>query len=332
MSAKSIDVVTIGNAIVDILSHSTDEFVASQGIVKGSMTLIDAYRAEQVYSAMGPAIEMSGGCAGNTAAGVASLGGRAAFIGKVQDDQLGTVYRHDIRSTGVEFDVAPASTGPATGQCFILMTPDAQRTMSTYLGVAGELEPSDIDEALIARSTITYCEGYLWDVESAKDAMRLAMTTARATGGRSSFTLSDSLCVERHRADFLELAAGVVDILFANEAELCSLYEVDDFEAAVARVQAAGCPLAFVTRGGAGSVVVTPDERTVIAAHHVAHVVDTTGAGDLYAAGALYGLATGRDLEASGKLGSLAAAEVICHIGARPEVSLRDLAVANALV
>ena len=332
MPAKPIDVVTIGNAIVDILSHATDEFVEEQGIVKGSMNLIEGDRAVELYAAMGPAVEASGGTAGNTAAGVASFGGRAAFIGKVRDDQLGNLYRHDIRAMGVQFDVPAATSGPATAQSFILMHPDAQRTMNTYLGVAGELRPDDVDEDLIARSSITYCEGYLWDVEGARDAMRLAIVTAGATGGMSSFTLSDSFCVDRHRADFGDLASGGVDILFANEAEVLALYEIDDFDEAIVRVRAGGCSYAYVTRGPLGSVVVAGDEVTAVHAHPVERVVDTTGAGDQYAAGVLFGLATGRDPVESAHLGSLAAAEVISHIGARPEVSLRELAAEAGLL
>jgi sugar/nucleoside kinase (ribokinase family) len=330
--SKPIHVCGIGNAIVDILSHATDEFVAAHGIVKGSMTLIDAERAVELYDAMGPSVEMSGGTAGNTAAGVASLGGQAAFIGKVRDDQLGAVYRHDIRSLGVTFDVPAASDGPPTAQCFILMHPDAQRTMNTYLGASEHLQLADIDPELIGRCEITYCEGYLWDVDSAMAAMQFAIDTARERGGRASFTLSDSFCVDRHREDFLRLADGGVDILFANDAEIRALYEVDDFDDAVARVQRAACGLAFVTRGPAGSVVVTPDEVIPVAADPVERVVDTTGAGDLYAAGVLYGLAIGREPAAAGALGSLAASEVISHVGPRPEVALKDLAVQAGLI
>jgi sugar/nucleoside kinase (ribokinase family) len=329
---QPIDVVGIGNAIVDILTYATDELLEEHGLLKGSMLLIDEARAIELYGILGPAVEVSGGSVGNTVAGVASFGGMAAFIGKVRDDEFGDIYRHDIRSLGIRFDVPAASSGPPTARSFIIVTPDAHRTMNTYLGTAGELDEADIDHDLVASADITCLEGYLWDMEGARRAMRAAVATARDRGGRVALTLSDGLCVDRHRADFAELIAGEVDVLFANADEIRSLYEVDDFEEAAARVRDAGCPIAFLTRSEHGSVVVTADERVDVPADHVERVVDTTGAGDLYAAGALFGLAHGLDVETCARLGSLAAAEVISHIGARPACSLRELAVAAHLL
>jgi sugar/nucleoside kinase (ribokinase family) len=329
---QPIDVVGIGNAIVDILTYATDELLEEHGLLKGSMLLIDEARAIELYGVLGPAVEVSGGSVGNTVAGVASFGGSGAFIGKVRDDEFGTIYRHDIRSLGIRFDVPAATSGPPTARSFIIVTPDAHRTMNTYLGSAGDLDEPDIDPDLIAAAGMTLLEGYLWDMESARRAMRSAIAMARSGEGRVAVTLSDTLCVDRHRDDFTELAAGGADIVFANADELRALYQVDDFEAAVAAVRDAGCPLAFVTRSELGSIVVTADERVEVAADPVARVVDTTGAGDLYAAGALFGLARGLDLESCARLGSLAAAEVISHIGARPACSLRELAVAARLL
>lgn len=327
MHERRYDVVGIGNAIVDVISYADDSFVEQHGLNRGAMTLVDQERSEALYAAMGPGIESSGGSAANTMAGVASFGGRAAYIGKVRDDVLGTVFAHDLRATGVGYDVPPGAGGPPTARCLILVTPDAQRTMNTFLGISALLNPDDVDEDLVASAAITYCEGYLWDVEVAKQAMRKAMGVAHEAGAKVAFALSDGFCVDRHRPEFLELAERSIDILFANEVEICSLYEVDAFDDAVERVRG-HCELACLTRSEKGSVLVTSDAVHTVPAHPVAQVVDSTGAGDLYAAGVLHGLSQGLDLPACGRLGSLAAAEVISHLGARPLRPLRELAAA----
>ena len=317
--------VAVGSAIVDVLAGTDDATVDALGLVKGTMALVDADRADALYDSMGPALEVSGGSAANTAAGVASFGGTAAFMGKVRDDQFGAVFTHDIRALGVEFPTPPAVQGPATARCLVMVTPDAQRTMSTYLGAATGLGPADIDEDLVARGRFTYVEGYLWDPPEAIHALRRAMGAAHAAGGRVALSLSDPFCVARHRAEFLELLDGEVDVLFANEAEIVSLLGADSFDEAVAGVRGR-CPLAALTRGALGSVVVAGESVLEVPAAPVAEVVDTTGAGDLYAAGFLFGLSRGADLERCGQLGSVAAAEVISHMGARPAVSLASLA------
>jgi sugar/nucleoside kinase (ribokinase family) len=325
MPGKPLDVIAIGNAIVDVLATTDEAFLERHGMTKGSMQLIDGATAEKIYADMPPAIEASGGSAANTAAGIASLGGRVGFVGKIRDDELGAVFAHDIRAAGVDFRATPASSGPATARCLILMTSDAERTMNTYLGASSEISPDDIDEDFVASAEIVFCEGYLWDLPDAQSAMAKGMDVARAAGGRVAFTLSDSFCVDRHRAEFLDLAEHRVDILFANEAEICSLYEVDTFDEAAKRV-AGHCDIACLTRSEKGSVIMTADgERVEVPAHPV-EVVDTTGAGDLYASGFLHGLTQGYDLERAGRLASLAAAEVISHVGARPEVDLAELA------
>jgi sugar/nucleoside kinase (ribokinase family) len=324
-SPARLDIVAIGSAIVDVLAHCDDAFLAQHGLTKGAMALIDSEAdAEALYAAMGPAMEASGGSAANTVAGVASFGGRAGFIGRVKDDQLGKVFAHDIRAAGVEFQSAPATDGPSTARCLVLVTPDAQRTLSTYLGIAGLLGPDDIHTELVADAAILYLEGYLWDVPAAKDALRKAIDIAHANGRQVAFTLSDPFCVDRHREEFLELVHGPVDILFANEVEICSLYEVDDFGEAQARVNG-HTSLACLTRSEKGSVLVSGDEVHVIEAWPVDEVVDTTGAGDLYAAGVLYGLTHGLDLAGAGRLGSAAAGEVISQLGARPDRRLTEL-------
>jgi sugar/nucleoside kinase (ribokinase family) len=325
VSGHPLDVVAIGNALVDVLSHERDEFVGTHGLNRGTMTLIDGDRAEALYAVMGPGLEMSGGSAGNTATGIASLGGAAAFVGKVFDDQLGAVFAHDIRATGVEFTTPPATSGPPTGRCLIIVTDDAHRTMNTYLGASSRLTPDDIDEAQIARAQVTFLEGYLWDLPEAKDAFRVAARMAHRAGNRVALTLSDPFCVDRHRAEWLELVRDEIDIVFANESEVCSLYELDDFEAALDRI-AKDCEIAAVTRSEHGSVIVTGGDRVKVSAEPVGEVVDTTGAGDLYAAGFLFGLTRGYDLDLCGRLASIAAAEVISHVGARPLVTLADLA------
>jgi sugar/nucleoside kinase (ribokinase family) len=324
MNSASIDVVGIGNAIVDVIAHAEDAFLAREALVKGTMTLIDGARAEALYRMMGPAIETSGGSAGNTMAGIASLGGKGAFIGKVRDDLLGQVYRHDITAIGVRFDTESTTSGPGTARCLILVTPDGQRTMNTYLGASIEFGPADIDPDLIAAAGITYLEGYLFDPPRAQEAFRKAAAVAHAAGCRVALSLSDPFCVARHRAAFRDLVDGHVDILFANQAEICSLYETDDFAVAAAAVRGR-VAIAALTRSAAGSVVLAAGAEHHIAAAPVTRVVDTTGAGDLYASGFLYGLTRDLPLPTCGEIGSLCAAEIISHFGARPEVELSRL-------
>jgi sugar/nucleoside kinase (ribokinase family) len=325
MATATLDVVGIGNAIVDVLVQADDAFLSTHGLAKGTMTLIDAARADALYAVMGPGVEESGGSAGNTMAGIASLGGAGAYIGKVRNDQLGEVFRHDITVIGVRFATAPARSGPPTARSFIIVTPDAQRTMNTYLGACVDLGPEDIDHEIIDAAQVTYLEGYLFDPPRAKEAFRKAAQRAHSAGRRVSLSLSDPFCVGRHRAEFRDLVTHHVDILFANEAEICSLYETDDFDAAAREVRR-HCDVAALTRSEKGSVVVTQDHTHMIDAARVARVVDTTGAGDLYASGFLYGLTHGRDLATCGKLGSLCAAEAISHFGARPAEKLAALA------
>ena len=325
IEGRRFDVIGIGNAIVDVISHADDGFLDDNGLNKGTMTLIDAGQAEHLYSLMGAGIESSGGSAANTLAGLAALGGRGAFIGKVRNDQLGGIFRHDISALGVSFDSASASVGPPTARCLIFVTADAQRTMQTFLGVSAELGPDDIDEEAIAASGVTYLEGYLWDPPPAKAAFQKAAAIAHEHGNMVALTLSDPFCVDRHRIDFLDLVESHVDILFANEAEIMSLYQVDDFDSALQHV-AGHCQVAALTRSEKGAVIVSGEEVHVIDAVPVAKVVDTTGAGDLFAAGFLYGLTQGRDLQDCGRLGSICAGEVIAHYGARPEADLARLA------
>lgn len=329
-SPGELDVIGIGNALVDVISHETDEFIAAQGLAKGTMHLIDERRAGELYAAMGPGIEISGGSAANTIVGVASFGGRAQYVGKVKADVLGDVFNHDLRSTGVAFDTRAALEGPPTGRCLILVTPDAQRTMNTYLGASVHLSPGDVDAALIARGRILFLEGYLFDLPNAREAFRVAARMAHAAEKKVALTICDPFCVDRHRVEFRDLVTNHVDILFANEAEICSLYEVADFDTALQHVRGE-CEIAVLTRGKRGSLIIAGDEFHVIDAHPVEALVDTTGAGDLYAAGVLYGLSQRFDLAHCGRLGSLAAAEVISHVGARPAVPLSELA-SSALV
>lgn len=324
-----LDVVGIGNALVDVLTHAEEGFLARQRLVKGTMHLVDEPRARELYAAMGPGVEMSGGSAANTVVGVASFGGRAHYVGKVRDDQLGEVFGHDLRATGVGYDTPRATDGPPTGRCLILVTPDAQRTMSTFLGASVRLGSRDIDRGVITRGKILYLEGYLFDPPEAQEAFRAAAAIAHAAGRKVSLTLSDPFCVGRHRKAFLDLVEHHVDILFANEAEICALYEVESFDAALTHVRG-HCEIAALTRSAKGSVIVNGGRAHIVAAHPVEAVVDTTGAGDLYAAGVLYGLSQGLDLPTCGRLGSLAAAEVIAHVGARPMVPLAQLA--NAIL
>jgi sugar/nucleoside kinase (ribokinase family) len=325
---KNLDVVCIGSAIVDVIAQTDEAFLTRHGMVKGTMGLIDAEAVHPLYEAMPAAIETSGGSAANTAAGLASSGARVGFIGKVADDLLGEVFTHDLRATGVEFEpLSPgvSADGHATARCLILVTSDAERTMNTFLGVSALLGPDDIDTELIARAQVVYSEGYLWDPPDAKKAIVKAMETARASGGRASFSLSDPFCVDRHRDEFLELIEQHVDVLFANEAEIVSLYQAGSFEEAAERV-AGHCEIAALTRGAEGASVIAADGRRVhVDAEPVARVVDTTGAGDLFAAGFLRGLTRGDDLETCARLAMLAAAECISHVGPRPEMSLADL-------
>lgn len=320
-----LDVLAIGNALVDVLTHADDERVTKLGLVKGTMSLVDEAQARALYEAMGPGVEISGGSAANTIVGVASFGGRAQYVGKVRDDQLGEVFGHDLRSTGVVYETPRATEGPPTGRCLILVTPDAQRTMGTFLGASSRLHSGDIDERLVARAKIVYLEGYLFDPPEAQAAFRKAAAAAHAARRKVALTLSDPFCVGRHRAAFRELLEHHVDILFANEAEICALYEVADFDTAIAKVRG-HCEVAALTRSAKGSVLIGNDATHVVQVHPVKNVVDTTGAGDLYAAGVLYGLSRGLDLPSCGRLGSVAAAEVISHVGARPMVPLRSLA------
>lgn len=318
------DVVGIGNALVDVIAHADDSFIDDHDLVKGAMTLIETDRAVELYRALDGAVEMSGGSAANTVCGVASFGGSAAYVGKVSDDDLGRVFGHDLAAVGVEFAPgAPAGAVP-TGRCIIVVTPDAQRTMNTYLGVSSLLCVPDLDEETIAAGSVLYMEGYLYDRDDAKAAFRHAAEVAHDAGRLVSLTLSDSFCVDRHRDDFLGLVSDEVDLLFGNEHELISLYETDDLDAAVAAVRRE-CPMAVITRGEHGSMIVTADGVVEATAHRVRRVIDTTGAGDLYAAGFLFGLTQGRSLPDCADLASLAAAEVISHVGPRPLVELRTL-------
>jgi sugar/nucleoside kinase (ribokinase family) len=317
-------VLGIGNAIVDVITRSDDAFLASHELTKGSMMLIDEKRAEALYAAMGPGIEVSGGSCGNTMAGVASFGGKGAYIGKVRNDQLGTVFGHDLKAIGVSFATPPATTGPATARCLITVTPDAQRTMSTYLGACTGLGPGDIDTELVGSAQVTYVEGYLWDAPEAKKAVLKAFDAAHAAGRKVSITLSDSFCVDRYRDEFRALIRDKVDILFGNESEIKSLYQVDSFDAALeaARKEA---KIAALTRSEKGSVVIKGSETHAVPAAPVSKIVDTTGAGDLYASGFLFGFTHGKPLAECARLGGIAAAEIISHVGARPEKALKDL-------
>lgn len=331
MTAPRYDVLGIGNAIVDVIARAEDDFLVAHGMHKGTMALIDEARAQAIYDAMGPTVESSGGSAANTIVGVASFGGRAAFVGKVKDDELGRAFAHDIRAARVSFDTPPASDGPSTARCYIMVTPDGERTMNTYLGAAQDLHPNDIDEATIAASAIIYLEGYLWDPPHAKEAFVKAAAIAHKAGRRVALTLSDAFCVDRYRAEFLDLIRkGTVDIVFANEHELHSLYQTADFETAVKSLRA-DAKLGVVTRSAKGCVVVSRDSVEAVQAMPIEQVADATGAGDLFAAGFLVGHSHGKDLRTAARLGALAAAEVIQHIGARPAVSLKALAAENGL-
>jgi sugar/nucleoside kinase (ribokinase family) len=329
MNNPKYDVLAIGNAIVDVIAETDDAFIALEGLTKGGMTLVDAAQASALYSKMGPGREISGGSAANTLAGLAALEHKCAFIGQVADDQLGEVFAHDIRATGIDFTVPARADQPPTARCLILVTPDAQRTMNTFLGASQFLPAKLIDAELIQSAAILYLEGYLWDPEEPRAAMRTAIDLAHAAGRKVALTLSDAFVISRHGPDFLiEMEAGRIDILFANEVEITALAGVADFDAAVDAI-AAKVPLLVVTRGEHGAIAVRGDERASVKAEPVAHLVDTTGAGDLFAAGVLAGLSEGRSLEHCLTMGAVCAAEVISHYGARPEADLKALVAAR---
>ncbi|PYE87448.1 adenosine kinase [Phyllobacterium leguminum] len=329
---SKFDVLCIGNAIVDIIARTDDAFLVKNVIIKGAMNLIDTTRAELLYDRMGPAIEMSGGSAGNTAAGVASLGGRAAYFGKVAADHLGRIFTHDIRAQGVVFDTRPLENGVPTARSMIFVTPDGERSMNTYLGACVELGPEDVESSKVAEAKVTYFEGYLWDPPRAKEAIRLSAKIAHEHGREVAMTLSDPFCVDRYRDEFLELMrSGTVDIVFANEAELKSLYQTESFEAGLEAIRQ-DCKLAAVTRSEKGSIIVSGDETVAVPAIELRELVDTTGAGDLYASGFLYGYTHGFSLEDSARLGSLTAGIVIQQMGPRPQSSLRDIAEQSGLL
>jgi len=321
MPAKT-EVLGIGNAIVDVLARVDDTLLDKRGLTKGTMQLIDEPQAEALYGELGPAVEMSGGSGANTIAGLAGLGIATGFIGKVRNDQLGKVFTHDIRATGTRFDTTPASEGPATARCLVMITPDGERTMNTFLGASAGLGPEDIAEAAIAGADTIYLEGYLWDPPHAKAAFKKAAQIARDNDRQVALTLSDTFCVERHRESFLELIRSDVDILFANEREIMALYETDDFDEAASHVRK-DAELAVLTRSEKGSLVLRDGEAHAVKAHRVERVVDATGAGDLFAAGFLAGLARGKSLVQCAELGALAAAEIISHVGARAEADLK---------
>jgi len=321
---KHFDVVGIGNAIVDVLVQADDDLLDNFELTKGTMALVDEHQAETLYASVGPGLETSGGSAANTLAGVAQLGGRAGFIGRVRDDQLGGIFAHDIRSVGARFDTPAATTGPSTARCLILVTPDAQRTMCTYLGASLGLDPADLDLDLVAQTKVLYLEGYLWDSEEAKAAFIAAAEVARAHGGEVALSLSDAFCVERHRDSFQELVDGHVDILFANEMEITALYKANSFEEAADQVRGR-CKVAALTRSELGSVILNGSGTHSIEPFQLGPLVDTTGAGDLYAAGFLHGYTQGQGLDACGRLGSLCAGQVVTQLGPRPQGSLKEL-------
>lgn len=324
MVQPRFDVLGIGNAMVDVIVQTNDAFLEDNNLQKGAMSLVDAETSQALYDKSGPAIECSGGSAGNTISCLASLGSKAAYVGKVFDDQLGHVFAHDIRSLGVHFETTPASEGPPTATCLVLVTEDAERTMQTFLGACVGLGPQDINDEEIAASAVTYMEGYLWDPEEAKAAFLKAAATAHAAGREVSLSLSDPFCVDRHRDEFRDLVSNHVDILFANEDEIISLYQTNTFDEALQAVRHE-CKVAALTRSEKGSVIVAGDEVHVVDAETVANVVDTTGAGDAYAAGFLHGYTSGADLASAGRMGSICAAEMISHVGARAQTDLKQL-------
>ncbi|MGY2053000.1 adenosine kinase [Methylobacterium sp. JK268] len=326
-----LDLLVLGNAIVDIIARTDEAFLVREGVHKGAMQLIDEARAEHLFGVMGPATIVSGGSGANTAVGAAQLGARTAFVGKVREDELGRLFRHDLTATGVRFDVTPAAEGPATARCFVLVTPDGERTMNTYLGACQGLTAADVDEATAASARFVYLEGYLWDPPAAKDAFRKAARVAHGAGNQVALTLSDAFCVDRYREEFLGLVRdGSLDILFANIHELKSLYQTADADAALSALRQEGI-LGVVTRSAEGALVVTREETRAVPAFPIGDLVDTTGAGDLFAAGFLAGLARGLDHTDCARLGGIAAAEVIQHIGARPQADLKALAAQEGL-
>ena len=331
MTEPTFDVLTIGNAIVDVFSRVEEAFLSRHNVTKGMMRLVSEKESAELFEDMGPSTQISGGSGANTAVGIASFGARVAFIGKVKADRLGKVFTHDTQTAGVHFATPHASSGPATASSLILITPDGERTMNTFLGACVHLAPGDIDEAVVAAARVTYLEGYLWDPPLAKEAFKKAARIARAAGRLVSITLSDSFCVDRHRESFLDLIRSDIDIVFANEKEIKSLYQIDDFDEALQRVRK-DCSIAALTRSQAGCVIVKGDEIHVVEAHPVAQVIDLTGAGDLFAAGFLYGFTRDVPLAQCARLGALAAAEVISHVGARPQISLNAHAKANGLL
>jgi sugar/nucleoside kinase (ribokinase family) len=321
---STLDVVAIGNAIVDVLVQSQDDFLSTHGLSKGTMALVDQEQAERLYGAMGPGVETSGGSAANTLAAIAQLGGKAGFIGRVRNDQLGAIFAHDLRATGALFDTPAAEDGPSTARCMILVSPDAERTMCTYLGASVNLDPRDVDLAMVRRAKVLYLEGYLWDAEPAKRAFLAASEEVRSHGGEVALSLSDPFCVDRHRDSFLELVRNHVDILFANEAEITSLYQTGSFEEAATQVRQ-HCRLACLTRSDKGSSVLEGETTHLIEPFKLGDLVDTTGAGDSYAAGFLYGYTQGLSPERCGQLGSLCAGQVVTQMGPRSQVPLKEL-------
>jgi len=321
---KTFDVVGIGNAIVDVLVQADDDLLDNFELTKGTMALVDEHQAETLYARVGPGLETSGGSAANTLAGVAQLGGRAGFIGRVRNDQLGSIFAHDIRSVGARFETPAATEGPSTARCLILVTPDAQRTMCTYLGASVGLDPADLDLEMVAQAKLLYLEGYLWDSDDAKAAFIAAAEVARAHGGEVALSLSDAFCVERHRDSFQELVDGHVDILFANEMEITALYKANSFEEAADQVRGR-CKVAALTRSEQGSVILNGAGSHAIEPFQLGPLVDTTGAGDLYAAGFLHAYTQGQDIAACGRLGSLCAGQVVTQLGPRPQGSLKEL-------
>lgn len=324
MTDERLHVVGIGNAIVDVMAYVDDAFLDAHGLPKGAMTLVDYDRSQTLYQAMGACAECSGGSVANSLAGFSSFGGRSAFIGKVADDALGDIFRADAHQVGVQFVTSPSTAGHRTASCLVMVTPDAQRTMQTYLGVAGDIRQEDIDDSLVASGEVLYIEGYLWDEPETIASLRKAIRIARENGRKVAFSLSDLFCVDRHREEFLELISEHLDIVFANEQEVMALYQTEDFDEAVRAIRGQ-CEIAALTRSADGSVLVTPDEAIVVPAEKVANVVDTTGAGDLYAAGLLYGLTHGFPLAEAGALGGKAAGQIITHLGARALKPLSDI-------
>ena len=323
-SDTSYDIVGIGNAIVDIISHEAEDFLSRHHLVKNSMSLVDEETALAIYKEMHPAVQASGGSAANTMAGIALLGASPGYIGKVKDDELGKFFAHDIEVIGVNHLVKPTSSGPPTARSMVLVTPDGSRTMNTYLGASSTLYTDEINHDEVASADFLYCEGYIWDIETTKKAIRLAISIAKEAGNKVSFTLSDTFCVERHHQEWLELISGPVDVLFGNEAEFLALSGCPTLEGAIDWIRGK-VEIACITEAQNGSTIVTTGHTIGIDPHQVDKVVDSTGAGDLYASGFLYGLIKGLDLKTCGEIGSLAAAEVISHTGARPQASLQEI-------